>query len=140
MLAVHGASVVSKQLRMELPADYNDEDAASSIEGNTEDLSDALDLDVGQDADRRLQVDDIHVEEIELTPDAVQIEYVVEYSAYYGCDANFADEDCRGVTGRREGIHSSLIGMSTLFGQLRLMSCSWAANDSSKATPLRRAA
>ena len=93
-----------KKVKIELPVDFDDDDVKAYFCANVEDLHPAMDLDVGQSEDSRLEVDDIDIEEIELDATSIHIEYTVEFSAYYGCDdANFSDIDHRVVEGVRVG-------------------------------------
>jgi hypothetical protein len=90
---------VGKTLTIEVP-DYLDEGQIEDyFRENFDDLMSALDLELDDD---RAQIDEIGIESFELSEDSVRIEYVIQYSAYYGCDdMNYEDEDQRVVTGRR---------------------------------------
>lgn len=93
-----------KQLKIELPSYYNDDEVKEYFRSNVEDLYSAMDLEIGQDEDSRLQIDEIEIEDIELSADCIFINYSIEFSAYYGCDdANFADSDHRTFGGTRVG-------------------------------------
>lgn len=63
----------------------------------------ALDLDLDDD---RAQVDRVKVEGVSHTGYAIQVDYVVSLSTYYGCaDQNYAHDDHRYITGTRCGRH-----------------------------------
>lgn len=95
---------MTKLLKFDLPSEFNDEDIEDYFRENVDDLRPAMDLDVGQGADHRIQIDDVEIENVELESDSIFIEFIVEFSAYYGCDdANFSDDDQRAVTGKRIG-------------------------------------
>jgi len=91
----------SKTLLFEVP-DYLEEDEIEQyFRDNVDELMPAFDLELDDD---RAQVDEVSIENLELSKDRVDIEYLVEYSAYYGCrDMNYADEDQRVVSGIRDG-------------------------------------
>lgn len=96
--------IVTKHLEIELSLDMDDGDIHQHFLENVDDLHPAMDLDVGQDADNRIQIDEIAIEAIECEKNSIFIKYIVEYSAYYGCDdANFSDYDQRAITGKRVG-------------------------------------
>lgn len=93
-----------KQFKIELPHHFDDDEVKEYLRANVSDLHLAMDLEVGQANDSRLRVDEIEVEEIELSADSIHIDYTVEFSAYYGCDdANFSDIDHRALGGTRVG-------------------------------------
>lgn len=71
---------------------------------NMEEYRDALDLNLGQISENRVQIEEIEIDEVEPTIDSINIAFTVRYSAHYGCDdANFADEDRRNLYGSRSG-------------------------------------
>ncbi|MDY4297023.1 MULTISPECIES: hypothetical protein [unclassified Xanthomonas] len=89
---------------IKLPDDLSDEEIRDYFLGNIDEYHDALDLDVGQTSDNRVQIDDIDIDKVDLTSYSISIDFTVQYSAYYGCDdANFADEDQRNLHGSRTG-------------------------------------
>ncbi|MEB1262535.1 MULTISPECIES: hypothetical protein [Xanthomonas] len=89
---------------IKLPDDLGDEGIRSHFLGNIDEYHNALDLDVGQTSDNRVQIDEIDIDKVDLTSDSISIDFTVHYSAYYGCDdANFADEDQRNLYGSRTG-------------------------------------
>ena len=92
---------MTKILKIEIPRELCEEEFEDFFRDNLDDLRLALDLELEDD---RALVDEIEIAEFELTENSVHIEYVVQFSAYYGCrDANYADEDQRAITGRRQG-------------------------------------
>ena len=85
-----------------LPDDLDDYEIKNYFIDNIDEYHDALDLDVGQTSDNRVQIDGIEIDKVELTNDSISIDFTIQYSAYYGCDdANFADEDQRNLYGSR---------------------------------------
>lgn len=81
----------------------DDESIKNFFMDNVDGLYDAMDLGVNH-FDDRAQVDDVQITEIDLTSDAIYIEFNVEYSAYHGCrDANYVDDDQRSIEGSRVG-------------------------------------
>ena len=92
---------MAKVLKISVPDYFDDDQIEEYFRENIDELRSALDLEIQDD---RAQVDEIEIEIFQLTEDSLHIEYVVQYSAYYGCkDMDYADEDQRVVSGRREG-------------------------------------
>ena len=93
--------LVSESLKIEVPDDLDEDELEDYFHQIKEELYPALDLELEDD---RAQVDDVDFEAVVVTDDSVQIEYTVQYSAYYGCkDMDYADDDQRTVFGTRNG-------------------------------------
>lgn len=93
--------LMEKVLKISVPDYLDDDQIEEYFRENIDELRPALDLEIQDD---RAQVDEIEIEIFQLTEDSLHIEYVVQYSAYYGCkDMDYADEDQRVVSGRRDG-------------------------------------
>lgn len=92
---------MAKTFIIEVP-DYLEEDEIEDyFRDNIDELRPAMDLELEDD---RAQIDEIEIENFVLFDDVVHIEYGIQYSAYYGCkDMDYANEDQRMVSGRRNG-------------------------------------
>ena len=97
---------MTSEIRIPIPQDLEEDalkayfqqkiNSGSGVAGK---LIAALDLDLDDD---RATVDEVEIEEVACFEDEVVIQYTVNFSAYYGCsDQDYADEDCRTVTGQR---------------------------------------
>jgi len=90
-----------KTFIIEVPDHLEKDEISDYFRDNIDELRPALDLELEDD---RAQINEIEIENFELFDDVVHIEYVIQYSAYYGCkDMDYADEDQRLVSGRRNG-------------------------------------
>ena len=88
---------------VELPDYFSDDEIKDYLVSNITDLYEAMDLEV-DDSDDRAQLNEVTVTQITLRPDSIDIEFDVEYSAYYGCkDMDYSDEDSRSIAGYRKG-------------------------------------
>lgn len=86
-----------------LPENLSDESLKSYLQERLHELRPALDDQV-DDSDPRAVVDNIEIVAVYLTDATVQIEYRVDFSAYYGCeDRNSVASDERTVTGTIDG-------------------------------------
>lgn len=92
---------MTKTFIIEVPGYLEEDEIEGYFRDNIDDLRPAMDLELEDD---RAQVDEIGIENFEMSDDSVHIEYEIQYSAYYGCkDINYADVDQRVVSGRRNG-------------------------------------
>jgi hypothetical protein len=92
---------MSKTFIIEVPDYLEEEQIEGYFRDNIDELRPAMDLELEDD---RAQIDEIEIENFGLSDDSVHIEYGIQHSAYYGCkDMNYADEDQRVVSGRRNG-------------------------------------
>ncbi len=90
-----------KNIIFEVPDDIEDDEFEEYFIENFDELLPALDLEVGDD---RAVVDNVDIEIFQLSEDRVDIQYIVEYSAYYGCsDMDYSNEDQRVISGTRNG-------------------------------------
>lgn len=88
-------------LIFEVPDYIEDDEFEEYFIENFDELKPALDLEVEDD---RALVDDVEIEVFQLYEERVDIQYIVKYSAYFGCsDMDYSNEDQRVISGKRIG-------------------------------------
>jgi hypothetical protein len=90
---------MNEPVYVSLPEDTSNESLRSHFQQQLHELKPALDDQV-EDSDPRAVVDNIEIVAVYRTGQDVQIDYIVHFSAYYGCDdRNYVDSDERSVNG-----------------------------------------
>ncbi|GEQ76731.1 hypothetical protein CTTA_3736 [Comamonas testosteroni] len=80
-------------IRIEIPKEIHEDDWKDHLQGRIKEFRPALDLSVGVDPDDcRLEIHDIEIDSLEIYEDEVFINYIVNWSVYYGCE----DKNCGG--------------------------------------------
>lgn len=95
---------IPKLVTIDVPEDFVENDEISEyLMACVDELMPAFDLDHGRPDDSRIQLDDVSIDDIELSS-TIRIIFTAQWSANYGCtDANFETEEQRHVSGERQG-------------------------------------
>ncbi|KKI15149.1 hypothetical protein XA67_04860 [Comamonas thiooxydans] len=96
---------MTTEIRIEIPKEIHEDDWKDHLQERVKEFKSALDLSVGVDPDDpRLEIHGIEIDSLEIYEDEVFINYIVNWSVYYGCD----DQDAAGdehncVSAERDG-------------------------------------
>jgi len=92
---------MNAKVHISVPRDLDEDELLDLFRERIDELQPALDLELEDD---RANVDEIEILSVTRNESGVEIEYAIQFSAYYGCrDQNYANEDQRSLTGIWQG-------------------------------------